>query len=530
MRLDKRSAFFQPPSTNGRQRLAAEITPIRLNGQKRVHQDDGDNRPWPDLDLDLAKDDRKSPPPFDEAVFSPALLEWASRTAEDCSAPIDFVSGALIGGASAALGNVRRVSPWPGWVEHPFLWVALVGLPSSGKTPALAPFKAALIAVEREAMPDHAAALRRWAAQREEAALRSEAWKKEVKAAVDRRLAAPDKPKDAEAPDEPAPPRIIIVDATTEEAVNLLSQNPRGLTLLRSELSGWIGQLDRYGGAGADRAFYLEAWDGGPHTNDRVKHNGKPVRVRYNSLAIIGGLQPDKLRSVFSGPDDGLAERFAYIWPNAVPPQRPNSDGARSREAFLIRIFRRLRSLDWARDGDGEPIPKIIRVDAAGLNILDVMRNEIASAEQREPGIMACWRGKNPGRLLRLAITLEFLEWAAGDGPEPEAVSLASMQRAADYIDYLDAMMRRALGELALLPEQKLAARVARMIIAECPATLNERSLYQGEGFRDLRDKEFREKVFAELEGAGWARRQKVPTGGRPRGDWEINPQLLVER
>src|SRR5215471_4970523 len=81
MRLDKRSAFFQPPSTNGRQRLAAEITPIRLNGQKRVHQDDGDNRPWPDLDLDLAKDDRKSPPPFDEAVFSPALLEWASRTA-----------------------------------------------------------------------------------------------------------------------------------------------------------------------------------------------------------------------------------------------------------------------------------------------------------------------------------------------------------------------------------------------------------------------------------------------------------------
>ena len=158
------------------------------------------------------------------------------------------------------------------------------------------------------------------------------------------------------------------------------------MALIRSELAGWIGQLDRYGGAGADRGFYLESWDGGSHTIDRVKHNGEAVQIHYCSLAIIGGLQPDKLRNVFSGPDDGLAERFAYIWPTPMPPRRPNSNGADARSAFLARTIGRLRSLDWDRDSAGKPAPKIIRVAEDGLHILDAMRDEIAeSGERRNP-------------------------------------------------------------------------------------------------------------------------------------------------
>jgi hypothetical protein len=331
--------------------------------------DKDDNRLWPGLDTDLVKDDCARPPEFDDSVLSPMWLEWARRTAEDCSAPIDYVVGGLIGAASAAVGNTRRVSPWPGWVEHPFIWVALIGLPSSGKSPALAPIKTALMAIENEAMPGHAEAVRRWEAEREEAATKLEAWKKEVKAAVGMRNNAPVKPTDADVPRQPTPERLVIVDATTEEAENLLSRNPRGLVLIRSELSGWIGQLDRYGGSGTDRAFYLESYDGGSHTVDRVKHSGEPVQIRYCSLANIGGFQPDKLRTVLSGPDDGLAERFVYIWPDPILPRRPNSQGADERAGFLLRIFRRLRSLDWGRDGRGNPIPKIVGVDEGGSSI-----------------------------------------------------------------------------------------------------------------------------------------------------------------
>jgi putative DNA primase/helicase len=521
--------FWDPDS-----QLCAEAERLRLiaetDGTRDGHaRPNGyDSRAWPDLDLNLAKDDRAPPPPFDESILSSPLLEWARRTADDCSTPIDYVAGGLIGTASAMLGNARRVSPWAPWVEHPFIWIALVGNPSSGKTPALMPFKNALMTVESDAQPGHAEAMRRWEAEREKAAARAEAWKKEIKVAAAKGGAAPEKPRDADTPRQPTPSRLVIVDATTEEAANLLARNHRGLVLVRSELSGWVGQLDRYGGNGADRAFYLESWDGGPHTIDRVKHNGEPVQVRYCSLAIIGGLQPDKLRDVFSGPDDGLAERFSYIWPDPVPPHRPNSRGANERAGLLLRIFRRLRSLDWDRDGTGLTIPKIIRVDDGALQILDTIRNQIAEAAEREPGILACWRGKNPGRLLRLALTLEYLEWAANpDGTiEPEIVSPASMKRAASYIDYLDAMMVRALGELAVSEAQRVAALIARMILEERPAEINERSLYRRAGFSELRDKEFRDDVLAELERAGWVRRKRSVTGRKPSPSLEINPQL----
>jgi Protein of unknown function (DUF3987) len=260
-----------------------------------------------------------------------------------------------------------------------------------------------------------------------------------------------------------------------------------------------------------------------------VKHNGVAIQVPYCSLSIIGGTQPDKLRDIFSGPDDGLAERFVYVWPDPVPPRRPNQRGFRERTAYLLRAFRRLRSLEWDRDDGGAPVPDIIGVAEDGLYVLDQIRKE--SSEQSQGGILACWRGKNPGRLLRLALVFEFIEWAAQpDGKsEPEIVSLASMNRAADYIDYLDAMMVRALGELAFSNAQRHAAPVARMILSTRPAEINERNLYQSAGFNELRDKELRGEVFDELEQAGWVRRKRLATGGRPSNNWEINPQLLRE-
>jgi hypothetical protein len=65
---------------------------------------------------------------------------------------------------------------------------------------------------------------------------------------------------------------------------------------------------------------------------------------------------------------------------------------------------------------------------------------------------------------------------------------------------------------------------LARFIISSCAdgiplETLNEREIYQREGFRLLRDRQHRDKVFTELNEAGWLRRADVPTGGRRRGD-----------
>jgi Protein of unknown function (DUF3987) len=200
-----------------------------------------DSRPWPELDMALAQDDRAPPPEFDWEAIPPSWHDWVKGTAEDCSAPVDFSAGNLIATGAAVIGNVRRVSPWPSWVQHPLLWVGLVGHPSSMKTPSMDPFKAAMMIIQQEAMAGLSDSLRLWETKREEAALKLEAWKKDVKTAVGLKNEPPKKPQEADVPPQPTPPRLVIVDATTEEAVNLLSRNHRGLVLMRSELSGWIG-------------------------------------------------------------------------------------------------------------------------------------------------------------------------------------------------------------------------------------------------------------------------------------------------
>jgi hypothetical protein len=63
----------------------------------------------------------------------------------------------------------------------------------------------------------------------------------------------------------------------------------------------------------------LECWNGGAYVCDRVRYHGAPVRIEHASLAIIGGMVPDRLREALADADDGLVERLIYVWPDPVP-------------------------------------------------------------------------------------------------------------------------------------------------------------------------------------------------------------------
>jgi Protein of unknown function (DUF3987) len=482
---------------------------------------------WPEPDMHLIEDDRVPPPPFDRNALPPAWRDWIRNTAEDCGAPEDYIAATLMSVASAVIGNARRVSPWGGWVEQPHLWFALIGQPSTNKTVALAPFKTACNAIEKDAEPSHNAALERYAEEKEAADAARRQWQEAVKQAVKNSETPPSMPKDAHEPNRPIPPRVMIADASTEEVGKLLAGNPRGLMLVRSELSGWLGQFDRYGGAGADRAFYLESWDGGSHVIDRVKFAGAPLRVPYASLAIVGSLQPDHLRKVFAGINDGLAARFRYVWPSPIRPQRPDRSEAEDRIRILRDAFAKLRRLNWDRDDFGDPVPMILHLEESALKILDKIREEAFEANQmRGAGLMTGWRGKNPGRLLRLALVFELLQWAVVGDTETLSISADMTARAADFLDYSTNMMGHVFRDLLLTDTDRDAASLARLIKASCAPILNERKIYQKEGFHRLRVAQHRKGVFAKVVEAGWIRRADVPTGGRPRGDWEVNPKV----
>ena len=93
---------------------------------------EGETKP----DMSIVRRNRIAAPTFPLEVFGPAA-EWVKTTAESKSAPVDYVALGLLVVTAGMIGPKRRVSPWEGWDEPSILWGALVGDPSSHKSPPL---------------------------------------------------------------------------------------------------------------------------------------------------------------------------------------------------------------------------------------------------------------------------------------------------------------------------------------------------------------------------------------------------------
>jgi hypothetical protein len=481
---------------------------------------------WPEPDMRLVEDDRAPAPILEDDALPAGWTGWITDEAVARGCPCDYVAAGLIAAASAAIGNARHVAATETWIEPPHLWVALIGPPSSSKTPALRPFVETMRAIEREAEPAWREACAQHAALAEGARAIEDSWKQSVREAVKKGAAPPDRPPSTDAPPAPPMPRLLAMDATTEELQHLLAEQPRGLLYMRDELAGWLGSHDRYGGHGADRAYYIEAWNGGAYVADRVKHRGRPVRIERTSLAILGGMQPDRLRAVLAGPDDGLTARIVYVWPELGPiaPLTGDDPGAVTRRQRLVSAARRLYAL--AMDGEA---PRILRLAADATTLFDELRREAMGRARSSRGLAAGWHGKTPGRALRLALAYELVAWAGGSGPEPGIVSADAMARVGGYLDYLTAMLDRVTAGLGISRAEADAAIIARHILATEGVTLNERTLYQQPGWSWLRDRTRRDEAFHALAEAGWLRAAAAGRG-RPRGDWQVSPRVWEAR
>src|SRR5271156_4738296 len=148
---------------------------------------------WPQPDLRLINDDRPPAPVLNDDAVPAEWSSWIAAQAEARACPRDYVAAALIGAASAWIGNARRVTPTSDWSEPSHLWFALVGAPSTGKTPTLAPMIEASRALERDAEP---------------------VWREARKR--------------KEGDEDPPPrPRVIAMDTSTDELQHMLGRNPR---------------------------------------------------------------------------------------------------------------------------------------------------------------------------------------------------------------------------------------------------------------------------------------------------------------
>ena len=124
--------------------------------------------------------------------------------------------------AGSLIGNTRWAAPQPGWSEPPIIFSALIGDPSSNKSPATDAVFDPVRQLEKELAHDYADKLREHEDAATVAAVSESAWKEEVKAAIKNGDDLPDRPAASYAPDAPIRPRLIFSDVTPEKVAEIL--------------------------------------------------------------------------------------------------------------------------------------------------------------------------------------------------------------------------------------------------------------------------------------------------------------------
>jgi hypothetical protein len=306
--------------------------------------------PAPEPEPDDPADDwpplRHDPPPPVEPFPIDVLPGPAARLAEEGAESIgcapDFIAAFLLAVAAGAIGRSVSLRLKHGYFASSSLFVAGIGPPSDGKTPALKLAAEAARWVDRILAAEHEQAI--------------EAWRQESERAETERK----KPK----PPPPPKRRRIDVDDITMEAVPLiLADNPRGLLMPRDELSALLLGMNQFkGGKGNDRAVLLKIWAGDEIKKDRVGHVANlPIVCRHPSLSILGGLTPDMLGALVDpkGRADGFIERFLFVYPDPRPVPEWSERGV---DEELIEAWCALVAHLWQRQmrqTDGGPAPYV---------------------------------------------------------------------------------------------------------------------------------------------------------------------------
>jgi putative DNA primase/helicase len=366
---------------------------------------------------------------------------------ETIGCPSEFLAAPMLAALGSAIGASHVIEIIAGWTEAPTLWIATVGHPGARKTPPareakrpVAGYQAKLRKEYREQMADYKA---------EQGNLDGEEPPEKVAAYVD--------------------------DITTESLIVTLDESPRGVIQFKDELLGLIRGLDQYkGGKGSDRQFYLSGWSGEPYAYRR-KGTQEDVLLPRPFLSVVGSIQTDLLGEIADGREDGLADRFLYLYPERVrsrltEEEKGITDDARRSYAAL---YMRLRELDFAGVGEyGHPEPRVLRPTREAKQLLIEQINALRD-EAELPGfpdrLMWVWP-KMEAYLARLTLIVamaRYVNFRHAGQDVPRRVESDDVVRAVALLEYFKRHLRRVYAILYNAdPKDRVVEDVARFLIA----------------------------------------------------------------
>jgi Protein of unknown function (DUF3987) len=322
--------------------------------------------------------------PFD--ILPPVVRDYVAEQSTIIGCDSSGLAMAVLGTFSGALHHrfALKMLRHGNWQERPRLWILLVADASKRKTPILLTATRPLVHYETHLRVKYEHDLRDYKQDKTEGDHAS-------------KLKEP----------EP-PPRFVVWDTTVEKLGELMVRSEKGLLVKSDEISGWLGSMERYHNSASrsDRAFWLSAYDGGPHSVDRIKRG--ELFIKNLSVSVLGCIQPARLAEMQGLTSDGLLQRFLPVMMGepSFPQDRPCDDNEYNQ---LV------RDLIFAKPA------RLIMTDDA-LVIIGDLRQRLFNLEQASSGLAAGFQsfvGKLHGITGALALILHMAQDPQAGATQP---------------------------------------------------------------------------------------------------------------
>lgn len=446
---------------------------------------------------------KRKHPPLPDGLLPSAIEEFARSQAEIMGVdPGGLAVSALAVCAAAIPDNITiKVKRYDDWQESARIWVALIGNPSAKKSPIINAASRPLRAIDEKLVREY----------------------------LDQKRKYDLLGKDAKA--ETYPPkqiRVRIEDVTIEATQEILRDSTQGVLLVRDELSGWFGSMEKYGsgkGAATDRSFWLQSFNGGSYSVNRVGRG--VVAIDNLSVSMLGGIQPEPIRKIATeAADDGLLQRLfpIVLGPSSVGIDAPPLAAVGEYGALV----QRLHTLQRPMLGGMSEVPLKFDEAAQGLRQeLSEKHHEMQASWEIINKKLAAHIGKYDGLFARLCVLWHCIE--STSARPASVIPFDTANRVAEFLH--EFLFPHALAfysnVLGLSDGHDALLATAGWILAHQPEKLTVRDVRRGDRtMREMDDEEAAE-VLRKLDAMAWI--DPIPQVRRDSVAYSVNTEVYSE-
>jgi hypothetical protein len=440
----------------GDPRMHAPRTHAREKTYRNAHEDHRDEEE-PEAEAEnepfFVPSEGDAAEPFPTEVFPLPVRAFITAGATALVCPADLIGVHVLTLAGAAIGRSRVIEIKRGWQEYPVIFSAMVAPPGTKKSPALKLAATPFFRRQRDLVAEYEQQKATYARALAQYEIDLVKWKKSASKGT---AEADQKPEE---PEELRLAQVFTTDTTTEAAVVLQKNNPRGVACLSDELTAWARGFNQYkSGKGADRQHWLSFWSSTQVIVNR-KLMKEPIVLNAPFIAVTGCLPPEVLPELSDerGREDGFVHRVLFAYPDLTKQQWTEDEIPSAQMEEFNAVFKRLFELEPAST-EGETSPRVVRFSVAAKKCWQdwIHSHYLEQAEESFPPHFRGPWSKMEGYCARLALIIHYLRFVSRE-TEAEEVQDQDIVAAWSLIDFFKSHTKRVYAHLRTSPADRKA-------------------------------------------------------------------------